>query len=80
MALKSGDRVGAFEIRGSLGAGGMGEVWRARDTRLHRYVALKLLPDAFAQDPDPSTMLRARGRGTTTVSPVSSARPAHSPP
>jgi serine/threonine-protein kinase len=52
MALHAGDRIGTFEITGSLGAGGMGEVWRARDTKLHRDVALKLITDAFAHDPD----------------------------
>jgi serine/threonine protein kinase/Tol biopolymer transport system component len=50
MALNSGDRVGSYEIVGLLGAGGMGEVYRARDTRLHRDVAIKALPSEFAQD------------------------------
>src|SRR5262245_31844760 len=50
MTLHSGDRVGCYEIVGLLGAGGMGEVYRARDTRLHRDVAIKALPAEFAQD------------------------------
>lgn len=52
MALTAGDRLGPFEIVSALGAGGMGEVYRARDLRLFRDVALKILPDAFASDPD----------------------------
>jgi serine/threonine protein kinase len=51
MSLTSGTRLGSYEIVGVLGAGGMGEVYRARDTRLHREVALKILPDRFANDP-----------------------------
>src|SRR5438034_6186543 len=45
-------RLGPYEILSTLDAGGMGEVYRARDTRLNRDVALKILPDAFASDPD----------------------------
>jgi len=52
MALIVGTRIGAYEISGSLGAGGMGEVYRARDTRLNRDAALKVLPDAFTLDGD----------------------------
>ncbi|HSG01625.1 MAG TPA: serine/threonine-protein kinase, partial [Vicinamibacterales bacterium] len=48
--LEPGTRIGPYEITGTLGAGGMGEVYRARDTRLDRDVALKILPDAFAGD------------------------------
>ena len=52
MTLTSGTRLGAYEIAALIGVGGMGEVYRARDTRLNRDVALKVLPEAFAGDPD----------------------------
>ena len=52
MTLTPGSRFGTYEIIGPLGAGGMGEVYRARDTRLDRDVALKVLPLAFTRDPD----------------------------
>src|SRR5262245_13593305 len=50
--LDKGTRLGVYEIQSAIGAGGMGEVYRARDTRLNRSVALKVLPAAFALDPD----------------------------
>src|SRR5271169_2040034 len=50
MALTSGTRLGPYEIVAALGAGGMGEVYRARDTRLDRTVAIKILPPHFAAD------------------------------
>jgi Tol biopolymer transport system component len=52
MLLTTGARVGAYEIVAPLGAGGMGEVYRATDTKLHREVALKIVSDAFTSDPD----------------------------
>jgi serine/threonine-protein kinase len=52
MSLKAGARLGPYEITALLGAGGMGEVYRARDTRLNRDVALKVLPAALAADPE----------------------------
>jgi serine/threonine protein kinase len=52
MSLSSGTRLGPYEILTLIGSGGMGEVYRATDTKLHRDVALKVLPDAFTLDPD----------------------------
>jgi serine/threonine protein kinase len=52
MPLAPGARIGTYEILAFIGAGGMGEVWRARDPRLSRDVALKILPESFASDCD----------------------------
>src|SRR5580693_64369 len=51
MPLAPGTRLGPYEIESPLGAGGMGEVYRARDTRLERAVAVKILPAQFSSDP-----------------------------
>ena len=52
MTLETGTRLGPYEILAPLGAGGMGEVYRARDARLSREVAIKVLPAAVASDPE----------------------------
>ena len=52
MSLAVGSKLGPYEIIAPIGAGGMGEVYRAKDTKLKRDVALKVLPDSFAADPD----------------------------
>ena len=52
MPLQPGARLGPYQVTAKIGEGGMGEVWQARDTKLDRDVALKVLPEAFTSDPD----------------------------
>src|SRR5262245_42846436 len=52
MSLAAGVRLGPYEVLSLIGSGGMGEVYRAKDTKLNRDVALKILPSEFALDPD----------------------------
>ena len=52
MSLVAGTRLGPYEIQAAIGAGGMGEVYRARDTRLDRTVAIKVLPANLSADPE----------------------------
>src|SRR5271167_1917259 len=52
MSLTSGTRLGPYEVQSPIGAGGMGEVYRARDTRLDRTVAVKILPSHLSENPE----------------------------
>src|SRR5438477_4508882 len=52
MALTSGTRLGTYEVTSHIGSGGMGEVYRAHDSKLERDVAIKVLPEQFARDPE----------------------------
>ncbi len=58
MSIGPGSKVGPYEIVAPLGAGGMGEVWRGRDARLGRDVAIKVLPEALANDGERRTSVR----------------------
>src|SRR5277367_1646895 len=67
MSLPPGTKLGPYEILSPLGAGGMGEVYRARDTRLGRDVALKILPPTFAQDADRLHRFEQEARAVATL-------------
>ncbi len=60
MALSPGTSLGHYDVTALLGEGGMGQVWQATDTQLNRQVALKILPDAFAADPDRLTRFQRK--------------------
>ena len=76
MPLSVGDRLGRYEIRGFLGAGGMGEVYRAHDGRLDRDVAIKILPEGLTHHPDRLAAVRARStRGRSPEPPQYPRRP-----
>ena len=66
MALSAGTRLGPYEILAPLGAGGMGEVYTARDTRLDRTVAVKVLPPDVAADPERRARFEREARAVAT--------------
>src|SRR5690242_15312159 len=68
MTLAAGTRLGPYEILAPLGAGGMGEVYRARDTRLGREVAVKVLPQTFARDPERLVRFEREARAASALS------------
>jgi eukaryotic-like serine/threonine-protein kinase len=67
MSLAPGVRLGAYEIVAALGAGGMGEVYRARDTRVGREVAIKILPAEFSSDPERLTRFEQEARASASL-------------
>ena len=67
MVLQKGTRLGPYEILAPLGAGGMGEVYRARDTRLGRDVAIKVLPAALASDPERLKRFEREARSASSL-------------
>jgi serine/threonine protein kinase len=67
MALAAGTKLGPYEILAPIGAGGMGEVYKARDTRLERTVALKLLPAGFAANPERKQRLMQEAHATSAL-------------
>jgi serine/threonine protein kinase len=68
MPLSVGDKIGHYEVVSLLGAGGMGEVYRARDTTLQRDVALKVLPATFLRDPERMARFQREGAGSIAIS------------
>lgn len=65
--MKNGARIGHYEIHSSIGTGGMGEVYRARDTRLDREVAIKVLPAEVSSDPDRLKRFEQEARATSAL-------------
>src|SRR5215467_5492032 len=68
MALAVGTKLGPYEVQSPLGAGGMGEVYRARDTRLERAVAIKVLPGHLSSDPDLRQRLEREAKAVSKLS------------
>src|SRR5258706_8045305 len=68
MTITSGSRLGPYEILSPIGAGGMGEVYRARDARLGREVAIKVLPESLARDPDALARFQREARAVAALS------------
>src|SRR6266540_78715 len=67
MTVNAGSRLGPYEIVSHIGSGGMGEVYKARDTRLNRDVAIKVLPPLFARDPDRMARLEQEARAAAAL-------------
>ena len=67
MTLAAGTKLGPYEIVAPLGAGGMGEVYKAKDTRLNRFVAVKILPESFAKDADAAARFEREARAVAAL-------------
>src|SRR5580765_8179039 len=67
MSIGPGSKLGVYEVLAPIGAGAMGEVWRARDTRLAREVAIKVLPEAFAADEERLRRFEREAKTLATV-------------
>src|ERR1700747_263285 len=67
MALATGTKLGPYEIQSPLGAGGMGEVYRARDTRLDRTVAVKILPSHLSENPEAKLRFEREARAISSL-------------
>ena len=68
MSLSAGTRLGPYEVLSLIGAGGMGEVYKARDTRLDRAVAIKILPPELRADPDHRARFEREARAVASLS------------
>ena len=68
MTIAAGSRLGPYEVLGQIGAGGMGEVYRARDTKLDREVALKVLPERLARDADALSRFEREAKAVAALS------------
>ena len=67
MPLEPGSSLGPYSVTVKIGEGGMGEVWQARDTKLDRNVALKVLPEAFTSDPDRLARFEREAKSPGTI-------------
>ena len=78
MPLQPGTRLGPYSVTAKIGAGGMGEVYKARDTRLDRTVAIKVLPEHVASDPDLKQRFEREAKTISSLNhPVGAAERAH---
>ncbi len=73
MSLNIGDRLAHYDVTALIGEGGMGQVYQATDTTLNRQVALKILPEAFADDPDRLARFQREGSVNNSLRPAAEA-------